>query len=366
MSIKKKLQVFVSSTYRDLKIERQAAVEAILKAGHIPAGMELFSAGSESQLEIIRRWIDESDVYMLILGGRYGSVEPKTSLSYTELEYDYAVSKEIPIFAVVIKDEALDAKVAKEGKDVLEIDNAKELKLFREKVLSRISSFFTDTKDIKLAVHETLADIQARYTLAGWVPARDLPDTTTLVEELQKLRTERDEAQAELKRVKVSVEKQATKSTKQWTDEEFDELIDLLRGVEITTKVFNKNPGDAAVKVNVLRIVDVVRDMLITGVTNQINASDRSSLLYYNVCPKLEMHGLAALEKVSGVAWQRYRLTPKGMSLLIHLDKRRRAATAPTSEREPATPTSPSTVKRETPKPSKPAQARTARKRAAS
>lgn len=36
---KKKLQVFVSSTYVDLKEERQAAVEAILNAGHIPAGM---------------------------------------------------------------------------------------------------------------------------------------------------------------------------------------------------------------------------------------------------------------------------------------------------------------------------------------
>ena len=66
--LKKKLQVFVSSTYLDLKSERQTAVEAILKSGHIPAGMELFSAGNDSQLDTIRRWIDESDVYMLILG----------------------------------------------------------------------------------------------------------------------------------------------------------------------------------------------------------------------------------------------------------------------------------------------------------
>lgn len=65
----KKLQVFVSSTYTDLKEERQAAVEAILDAGHIPAGMELFKAGNESQLKTIYKWIDESDVYMLILGG---------------------------------------------------------------------------------------------------------------------------------------------------------------------------------------------------------------------------------------------------------------------------------------------------------
>lgn len=62
--MKKKYQVFVSSTFSDLINERQSCVEAILRAGHIPAGMELFSAGNESQLEIIRRWIEESDIYI--------------------------------------------------------------------------------------------------------------------------------------------------------------------------------------------------------------------------------------------------------------------------------------------------------------
>ena len=68
--LKRKLQVFISSSYSDLIEERQAAVAAILKAGHIPAGMELFTAGDKSQMKIIERWIDESDVFMLILGGR--------------------------------------------------------------------------------------------------------------------------------------------------------------------------------------------------------------------------------------------------------------------------------------------------------
>ena len=76
--MKKKLQVFMSSTYTDMLAERQAAVEAILRAGHIPAGMELFAAGDDSQLEAIRRWIDDSDVFLLVLGGRYGSIEPKS------------------------------------------------------------------------------------------------------------------------------------------------------------------------------------------------------------------------------------------------------------------------------------------------
>ena len=68
--MKRKLQIFVSSTYNDLLEERQAAVSAILEAGHIPAGMELFAAGDQSQWETIKRWIEESDVFMLILGGR--------------------------------------------------------------------------------------------------------------------------------------------------------------------------------------------------------------------------------------------------------------------------------------------------------
>ena len=72
----KKLQVFVSSTYTDMILERQNAVEAILECGHIPAGMELFAADNKKQFEVIKKWIRDSDVFILILGGRYGSIEP--------------------------------------------------------------------------------------------------------------------------------------------------------------------------------------------------------------------------------------------------------------------------------------------------
>ncbi len=225
MTTKRKLQVFISSTYRDLKAERQAAVEAILKAGHIPAGMELFSAGNESQMETIRRWIDESDIYMLILGGRYGTVEPKTALSYTELEYDYAISKDKPIFAVAITETALDQKVKVDGKDVLEIENPKELKLFRDKVLSRISSFFSDAKDIKLAVHETLADFQVRHKFVGWISGNDAPDVSALLEEISRLRSERDEALSQVASAKTTLERQAMRPASKWQDDEFKQIL---------------------------------------------------------------------------------------------------------------------------------------------
>lgn len=50
----KKLQVFISSTFTDMQEERQAAVEAILKCGHIPAGMELFSADNKNNLKLLK------------------------------------------------------------------------------------------------------------------------------------------------------------------------------------------------------------------------------------------------------------------------------------------------------------------------
>lgn len=50
----KKMQIFVSSTYEDLKDERQKMVEAILDAGHIPAGMEIFG-GAGTVIGAIKR-----------------------------------------------------------------------------------------------------------------------------------------------------------------------------------------------------------------------------------------------------------------------------------------------------------------------
>lgn len=170
--MKKKLQVFVSSTYTDLIEERQAAVEAILDAGHIPAGMELFKAGNESQLKTIYRWIDESDVYMLILGGRYGSIEEESGLSYTELEYKYALSRNIPVFAIVLSQKYLTSKINK-----LEFVNAMEEKSpdkyisFKNFVMKKIIRLVDDCKDIKVAISSSLNELIHNNKLVGWVRA---------------------------------------------------------------------------------------------------------------------------------------------------------------------------------------------------
>lgn len=208
--MKKKLQVFVSSTYTDLIDERQAAVQAILDAGHIPAGMELFKAGNDSQLKTIYKWINECDVYMLILGGRYGTVEPKSGKSYTQLEYEYAINKKIPVFAVVLNQEFLTKKIVSIGLDkATELQNPDKYKSFKEYVMTKIIREVEDCKDIKLAVHTTLNEFNNDYELAGWVRGGSGQEFESLIKENKEMYKENSKL---LKQIDALTKKVDTKS----------------------------------------------------------------------------------------------------------------------------------------------------------
>src|SRR5204863_535826 len=87
----RRYQVFISSTFRDLMNERSKVLDAVLEAKAFPSGMELFPAADAEQWEFIKREIDSSDYYVLIVAGKYGSIAPE-GISYTEMEYDYAVA----------------------------------------------------------------------------------------------------------------------------------------------------------------------------------------------------------------------------------------------------------------------------------
>jgi hypothetical protein len=170
--MRKKYQVFISSTYTDLIEDRQTAVEAVLDAGHIPAGMELFKSG-KSQMETIYKWIDESDIYMLILGGRYGSIERESGKSYTQLEYEYALKKGMPVFAVVLSDEERARRVAIRGEAVIETLEGRKYIDFKELVLSKVSGFYHNMDGIKSEVHKQLNNIKENNNLVGWIKADD-------------------------------------------------------------------------------------------------------------------------------------------------------------------------------------------------
>ena len=91
----KRYQVFISSTYSDLKEERSKVMQTIMSLDCIPAGMELFPANDTDQFDFIKKIIDDCDYYILIVGGRYGTISDD-GISYTEKEFDYAIDKKIP------------------------------------------------------------------------------------------------------------------------------------------------------------------------------------------------------------------------------------------------------------------------------
>jgi len=315
---KKKLQIFISSTFTDLVDERQAAVAAVLKAGHIPAGMELFKSGDKSQLETIKKWIDDCDVYMLILGGRYGTVEPVSGKSYTELEYDYALERGMRVFSVVITEDALEVKVKAGGTSFMEKENPKLLAVFREKVLSNISSFFSDDKDIKLCVHESLSELALDKSLIGWVSGAELKDTSSLIEQNQKLVDDNERLAKELDDLK---KKKAAAESKSEKKQELSELIEILYSRKITVPAeICGEPEPQEVRVG--DVFFSVKNDLIGGVENSVNSSKPDIYIFYNVCPILEMYGLVASEKVAGVKYRRFSTTKLGKEVLFEIDKR--------------------------------------------
>ena len=57
----KRYQVFISSTYADLKDERSKVIQTIMELDCIPAGMELFPAIDNEHFDFIKKSIDDCD-----------------------------------------------------------------------------------------------------------------------------------------------------------------------------------------------------------------------------------------------------------------------------------------------------------------
>jgi len=115
--MEKRYQVFVSSTYEDLREERQQVMQVLLELDCIPSGMELFPAADEDQWTLIKSVIDDCDYYIVIVGGRYGSMGPEGK-SYTQMEYEYAVYRGKPVIGFLHSDpEKIEAGKTEKGTD---------------------------------------------------------------------------------------------------------------------------------------------------------------------------------------------------------------------------------------------------------
>ncbi len=194
--MEKRYHVFVSSTYEDLKEERQAVIHALLEMDCIPAGMELFPAADEDQWSLIKSVIDNCDYYLVIVGGRYGSVDEK-GMGYTEKEYRYAIDKEKRVIGFLHKDPG---KLTVEKTDP---ENRKKLEEFRKLVQQKMCKHWTSSADLGGGVSRSLAKLIKTHPAIGWVRGDQLADKDAM-SEVMRLRKKVDELEGELKKVRIS------------------------------------------------------------------------------------------------------------------------------------------------------------------
>lgn len=177
MENRRKFSVFISSTYEDLKKERQALVGVALENNFIPVGMEQFHAAPADQWTVIKKMIDECDFYLLVIGSRYGSIDKETGVSYTEKEYNYAKTKGLPVLVLIKESSAIFESEKDTGDD--KYDKMKRLDEFREKVKNDENTvdFFTDLSSLKYVASPAFRNaINYVDDNAGWVRYRDIVD----------------------------------------------------------------------------------------------------------------------------------------------------------------------------------------------
>lgn len=194
-----KYQVFISSTYEDLKEERDEIIKAVLEMGHIPVGMEMFSAADEEQWKLITRQIDQTDYYVVIVAHRYGSVIGKKS--YTEKEYEYAVKQKIPVLGFIIEDSASWPSDRIES----DSDRTKALKLFKQKIKRKLVSFWSTKEDLGGKVSRSLIKLITTNPRPGWIRTSETVGPE-VVSEMSRLSSENARLNDENEQIKKRLE----------------------------------------------------------------------------------------------------------------------------------------------------------------
>lgn len=157
-------RVFVSSTFDDLKDERLEVQKSLLKMDCLPVGMELFPSTDEETWEFIKRQVEASDFYLLVIAGRYGTVA-EDGRSFTEKEYDYAIELGKPILAFLHADP--DKIIA--GKSERDTEKLKKLQDFKAKCKSKkLVTFYNNAHELGAFVLSSVLELKRR--LQGMSP----------------------------------------------------------------------------------------------------------------------------------------------------------------------------------------------------
>ncbi|MCA9801662.1 MAG: hypothetical protein KC777_06730 [Cyanobacteria bacterium HKST-UBA02] len=97
----------------------------------------------------------------------YGSLHPTKKISYTQLEYEYAVEKNIPVAAFVIDSNA------SWPANLVDKENVKELNEFKNLVKQRMVNFWNNADALKANVTASLNELILNTHRPGWMRTTD-------------------------------------------------------------------------------------------------------------------------------------------------------------------------------------------------
>ncbi|MCC9083095.1 DUF4062 domain-containing protein [Enterococcus faecium] len=152
--------------------------------------MEGFAA-TATQKEIIKKKITSCDAYMLIVGSKYGTIDPESGLSYTEWEYDYALDNGIPIYTMILEEKYIQERMANGLLKLSDIETTSEnYKAFVSKASSRQVDFINSIEQVKSMTEAGIMQLVKDFgsSMIGWVSATIVDNVKMLENELDNLR----------------------------------------------------------------------------------------------------------------------------------------------------------------------------------
>lgn len=169
-------KVFISSTFADLQEYREALREAISKAGFEPLMMENYAASAYTPLETAEKDIRNCDIFILIVGNRYGGIPTSSTKSYIQIETELAIELKKPIL-VFIYDDGLKSKEKATENDV-------RLNEFKEFLLrDYLVQFFATQSELIIHTYQSLARIRMRLQQRDEILERQVREVNEVAEE---------------------------------------------------------------------------------------------------------------------------------------------------------------------------------------
>lgn len=164
----KRYQIFITTSGKEMQPEKMVVSQTLVGMGFFSWGLEQRTAMTTA---FARRQIDDCDYVLLILGSQYGE-QSVSGVSYMNLEYIYAATKQKPIIVFMHQDPSAREIYLQEEKLSLR-ERFHDFRNQLQKEVEQVVEFKT-LRELELAVRSYMPQMLERYPAVGWVRPQNM------------------------------------------------------------------------------------------------------------------------------------------------------------------------------------------------